>query len=539
MLIEAFRSRWSWVKAACLLSCDSLIYPASDVGAEYTVTGQISIYSIFHEQVKRDPDRVCIPGNGDADFSYGDVYHRSLQLANLLHRQGVSKGCRTALMMSNSPSYIMLFLALSRLEAVIVPVNPHYRSLALRHILNDSRSEAFIYDLEFSEAAESALEVLDHCRIRIAVNAVFDESSALHLDSDTAKYGGPFAPQAEDDFIIYYSAGTLEPPRGAVYDHKHFMHNLHGVFDLLHARPGDLVLVTYSMHHYLPQICGLALSVLSGAAVLPLRPEELPEMAESLRERVSSMIVDPDDLPRLLHDEKSRPSSATAFLLTGGAAAEQGLIRAFRHQLSLPVHVAYGMVEAGPVLTLNLDSEREGSIGIPLSGFNVSVLRDGQTLPPGVHGSFAVPAVLTAPRICGRAEGDAETVEDSGMEWFYSSDTGYAELDGYLYFLDRAENRMQVDGFDVYPESIEQILKMLEGIEEAAVVGPASGGSGQITAVCVKNKGSQLSAGDILQYLDGRLPRYQKPGNILFVNQLPRNIAGKVSRQSLRKNTVI
>ncbi|MCK5686097.1 AMP-binding protein [bacterium] len=494
-----------------------------------------SIYTIFYNLAKSNPEKICIYDKHGTGISYHDVFVKSLKMASILNKAGISKGVRVSVMLENSPLYFYVFLALSRLEAVIIPINTQYKSLGLRHILSDSKATAIIYDIRFKEQTESALEVLDQCTVQLISSD--DENDDLSIDKDISPFGGPFNPKKSDDFLIYYSAGTLGPPKGAIYSNERLMNNINAVHDLIHLKRDDIILIGYPFYHYFTQVCGLANVLFSGAAMIPVDNKDIyKDLSEDISSRCKIIIDTPDQFSAFLNDEETRLPKGLHYCLTGGQAVEKSLPDEFKKRFNVPLYQSYGMVEAGPVISINMNSQKEGSIGIAVHDTTLSIMKDGKLLRQGRYGNFAMPDTQLVEKYCGRFRQDKRDIKEG---WFYSPDVGYRDFDGYLYFLDREVNKIQLNGFDVFPEVVENKLKSYENIKEAAVIG-ITGLDGQeaIEAYLVLHRSDGVDKEDLFNRLKTKLPKYQIPKEILFVNHLPKNISGKVSRQTLRKNAV-
>lgn len=499
------------------------------------MSNDMSLYTIFYERVRSRPEKVCLYRSDLSEISFEEVLKKSLQTATLLKRSGIEKGSRVAVMVENSPHFIYIMLALSRLEAVMVPINTHYKSLALRHVLSDSMAEAVIYDNGYSDQMENALEVLEHCSIRLVTGD--EDGGDLLIDPELPLFGGPFSPRESDGCVVYYSAGTLGPPKGAVYSNGSILNNMRSVFDLLHPGSEGSILLSYPFYHYFAQICGIGSMLLGGIAiVVAANSGPGPVLKDGIPETCRIIIDIPDRFSEMVNNQEMRFPDGLEFCLSGGQAMERTLPREFRSRFNLPLYQGYGMVEAGPVLTMNMNAQKEDSIGIAVHDTTVMVMDGERVIRQGEYGSLVLAANQLVSEFCGRYR-----PEDIGMRngWFYSPDMAYQDIDGYLYFLDRRANRIQINGFDVFPEVIENKLQSHEDIAEAAAIGTGSAGRGEyIQAYLVLRRGRHLSEGDIIDWLENKLPKYQIPKEIIFVDHLPKNIAGKVSRQTLRKNAV-
>ena len=501
------------------------------------MSSDISIFSIFYNRVKCDPEKIFIYQSDGKHLTYNDVFTKSLQTATLLSKAGISKGKRVALMMENSDTFLFIWLAISRLEAVMIPVNTQYKSLGLRHILSDSKADAIIYDNTFREQTESALEVLDQCHIQLVNNADDESENAININDDLSLFGGPFNPLKTDVSIVYYSAGTLGPPKGAVYSNERLLNNMDSVFDMMHPGKNDIIGISYPFYHYFAQICGIASVLLSGSSMMIAKCIDYwQDYPEEIISRCRVLLDTPDCLSEFINREDAVLPSNLEYVMTGGQALEKSLPEEYLKRFKKPLFQAYGMVEAGPVLTINMNPQKKNSIGVAVHDTTVSVMSEGKLLRQGTFGTLALPDSQLAGEYCGRFKQNEEDFQEG---WFYGPDMGYRDIDGYLFFLDRKVNKIKIDGFDVFPELIETKLKSHEDIKEAVVIGINRGNDrNYIQAHLVIHRGRRIESKDIIDWLTNKLPKYQIPKEIIFEDHLPKNIAGKVSRQTLRKSAV-
>jgi long-chain acyl-CoA synthetase len=229
--------------------------------------------------------------------------------------------------------------------------------------------------------------------------------------------------------------------------------------------------------------------------------------------------------------------SSIRLAVSGAAALPPQLLEAFRERFGLSIWEGYGLTETGPAVTTNaLAAEpRPGSIGLPLPGVEVRlVAEDGAEPEEGDAGEIVVrgPNVF---RGYWRRVGETEAAFlDDG--WFRTGDVAYADEDGFLHLVDRKKDLVIVSGFNVFPKEVEDVVASHPAVEECAVVGVPDERTGEaIRALVVLRPGAKATAAQIVDHCRATLARFKCPREVVFVDQLPRQVTGTVMRRVIKK----
>jgi long-chain acyl-CoA synthetase len=247
--------------------------------------------------------------------------------------------------------------------------------------------------------------------------------------------------------------------------------------------------------------------------------------------------------------ERLAEGLSTVRLLTSGAAPlPPAVLSAIKQATGLSVFEGYGLTETGPVLTSTLVGgvAKPGSVGGPLPGVDLRLVdSDGNPLDapaadPDEEGWFDEDEPETG-RVAARGpnlfsgywpDGAGGPDEDG---WFTTGDVGYLDADGDLRLVDRANDLIIVNGFNVYPNEVEHVLDELPDVVESAAVGVPDERTGeQVVAVVVLRAGSELTEDEVREHCAARLARFKVPRVVRFVDELPHSATGKVRRASLR-----
>ena len=221
--------------------------------------------------------------------------------------------------------------------------------------------------------------------------------------------------------------------------------------------------------------------------------------------------------------------------ISGAAPLPVQILTEFGEKFPFPLIEGYGLSEASPVVTKNpLNGVRKaGSIGLPIPNVEVSIQDDlGRQLEAMAVGEVCVRGGNVMMGYWKQPEETAKVMRDG---WLLTGDVGYRDADGYYFITDRKKDMLLVNGINVYPREVEEVLYQFPGVEEAAVIGiPDTRKGEQPIAFVAANEGMQLDEKELLQFVRAKLADYKVPRKVVFVAALPRNATGKVLKTALR-----
>ena len=211
-------------------------------------------------------------------------------------------------------------------------------------------------------------------------------------------------------------------------------------------------------------------------------------------------------------------------------------LREFTDRFPMPLLEGYGLSEASPVVSFTpiRGPWKPGSIGVPIEGVEVSIQNEaGEMLPAGQIGELCVRGSNV---MLGYWKQPAATAEVMRQGWLLTGDIGYADPEGYFYITDRKKDMLLVNGINVYPREIEEVLYQYPGVREAAVIGIPDARKGeQPLAFVAGQEGVLLEEKELLEYLRQRLADYKVPRTVVFMPALPHSATGKILKMELRK----
>ncbi|HLI07620.1 MAG TPA: o-succinylbenzoate--CoA ligase [Ktedonobacteraceae bacterium] len=472
-------------------------------------------------------------------WSFAELDRRVTELARRLATLGVQEGKRVALLAANGLPYVALVHALTRLGAVLVPLNRRLTIEELCWQLHDVRASLLVCDdndaLLAAEIRSSMPslpvatlgEESKRGEVVLSQLPAKDVSLRTLIDLDAAQ-------------AIMYTSGTTGQPKGAIITYGMLWWNAVGSALNLGHRLDDRWLACLPLYH----IGGLSIlmrSVIYGISVVIHKKFDPASINRSIFEDDITIIsVVAVMLQRMLANldsdwgGESYPARLRCVLLGGGPVPYPLLETCMRR--AIPVVQTYGLTEsASQAATLSpVDAVRKpGSAGRPLPPVQLRIMHEGGQRPaePDEPGEIFLKGPTITPGYIGSPEATERAFHDG---WFATGDIGYLDKEGYLFVLDRRADLIISGGENIYPAEIESILQAHPTVKEVGVCGLPDGQWGQVpVAFVVPEAGSTISVGELLDYAAQRLARYKRPRAIYPVEQLPRTSSGKLRRREL------
>ena len=484
------------------------------------------------------PDKIAVKEyeTGRA-LSYGDLNRMSNRLAHHLQSHfGIAKGDRIAILAENCLEYILLFGAAQKNGCTLVPLNYRLTSAEIDYLLEDSSPKMVISETKFQHLLEGA-EKYNTIPGKWSIESLMDLCNPL--STQTKEVAFEMVPLEEDHPIfILYTAGTTGFPKGAIYSHKMlFWNSINTAMSLIvnsesrtvNVMPpfhtgGWNVLLTPFLHH-------------GGYTCLVKKfdPDVVLELLES--EKTTIFMAVPTMLKMIAESPgfDQADFSAMYYLIVGGEPMPIPLIEKWQAK-GVPVRQGYGMTEVGPNLTsLHQDDavRKKGSIGRANFYVRIKIVDDrGKQVSANEAGELLLKGPMVTPGYWNHPEATAKTIENG---WFHTGDMVRQDEEGYLYVVDRIKNMYISGGENVYPAEVERIILEMPEVSAVAVIGisdPRWGETGK--AFIVKHKGAQIQPEEVIAYCKKKLARFKVPKSVDFLDELPKNDAGKLDKRALK-----
>jgi long-chain acyl-CoA synthetase len=480
---------------------------------------------------QRVPDRPAVRLD-DRVLTYRELDERSARAAGLLREHGVAAGDRVAIMLPNTPDFAIIYFAVLRIGAVVVPMNPLLKAREVNHYVTDSGARLVLAGLGSIEQAVAGLGSSPATCVSV------DEQFNQILDA-AGPVTGVVDRDRTDDAVILYTSGTTGLPKGAELTHANLASNVEvTATDLIQITSDDVIFGGLPLFHSFGQTCGLNAAVRVGAC-LTLVSRFTPEKAFQVlvRDRVTVFEGVPTMyIAMLAAPDRSRYDvSALRVCVSGGAALPVEVLRGFEAEFGCVILEGYGLSETSPVASFNHPDcpRKPGSIGTPIRGVQMRVLDDaGHDVGPEEIGEIAIRGDNVMKGYWQRPEATQVSIPDG---WFRTGDLGRMDAEGYFFIVDRKKEMIIRGGYNVYPREIEEVLYEHEAIAEAAVIGVPDPSLGEeVAAAIVLKPGAAVTADDIREYVKARVAAYKYPRRIWIVDALPKGPTGKVLKREIR-----
>jgi len=518
----------------------STIPIVSDMIKSMNIASWVKRWSELH------PHKTAIVFEG-SQISYLDLHQRVNRAACWLQSLGIEKGDRVAVMLTNCPEFMELYLACSLLGALFVPVNFRLAAPELDYTLRDARPRLFVFGNEYAETVLSLN--LDKRRPLMILASNPQCPHAEHVQDYQSGAGAcegqiPFLTESmapgspEEPHVIMYTSGTTGQPKGAVLSHrKTFFNCLNAdIFFKLHF--DDIMLIVLPLFHSGGLFIQASPVIYKGGTMI-IHPnfEPLRAYEDIRRYRVTKFLGVPTVYKSLVKLETEKRAAFTSLKISaiGGEKLTPELMAQFK-AAGFALRQIMGQTETSILLWASEEDvvRKPGSVGRPVFHADVRILdRQGRPCKPGKVGEIVVRGSIMMTEYW---QDPARTEETMRGGWLHTGDLAKLDEDGYFYLVDRAKDMYISGGENVYPAEIERVLRNHPAIEDVAVIGVADETWGEIgQAFVIPKAGEELTAEEVIAFCDGRLARYKWPRHVFFTDDFPRTALGKVRKVILKQ----
>ncbi|MCP1674078.1 long-chain acyl-CoA synthetase [Natronocella acetinitrilica] len=514
---------------------------------------------------------ICLDNGLHASYSYGDIDRLSDQFAAYLSEElKLRPGDRVAVQMPNCLAYPVAVFGILKAGLVLVNFNPLYTAREMNLQLKDCGARVLLLIDLFADKLGEGLRDTDVEHVLLAsvatgfpwlkrtlIRTVLrlkkqiptptaqtqSLENALSQGANLLK-AGRFSPveRATDDLaVLQYTGGTTGVAKGAMLSHGNLLANLAQIQQVAGPviRPGNEVILTaLPLYHIFAFSFNMMTFFMNGCRNV-LCPS--PRPPSNLRKAFETFPVTKFSgvnvlFHALCHEDwfRGKPP-AIDMTISGGTALHASVAKEWKELVGSELCEGYGLSETSPVVSVNQPTGRIvlGSIGLPVPGTDVRIVNDeGAPVPQGEAGELAVrgPQVFS-----GYWNRDDETAQALRDGWFLTGDVATMDADGYIRIVDRKKDMIDVSGFNVYPNEVEEVLDGHPGVAEVAVIGVPGKNGGETVRAYVVRKDPSLTEQALIAYGKEHLTNYKVPREVVFRDELPKTPVGKILRKDLRK----
>ena len=486
------------------------------------------------------PHRTAFVIDGQA-ITYQDLNRRVNKLVNALLSLGLKKGDRVGLLFHNSLAYLESYLALYKSGLVWVRLNSRLHPSEIKRMWDDSGAQVLIHGPEFPDMAQ-----------KIAPQRVIHKGKGPGLEyEEFLQKGSENEPEVElrgeDLSDLWYTSGTTGAPKGIMLTHRNILTCTQFLLgDVYDITPEDKLLTVGALSHagsvrILPFIVRGAANYLhthfdAGKALQEIQESRITDLST-----VPTILISLMDFP----DRSRYDVSSLKRITYAGAPMPVERIKEALGLFGPVLDQSYGQAESIITIThlprqehiLNGDPKREqrlASAGREYPGVRVKVVDDqDRFLPPGEVGEVVTRSDLVMRGYWNQPDKTAEALRGG---WLHTGDIGYLDEDGYLFLIDRKHDKIITGGLNVYPREVEEVLATHPAVAQVIAFGLDDPYWGEVvTAAVIPRKGIPVSVESLLNFSRERLSSYKRPKKIFLVEDLPKNLFGKVVRKDLKK----
>ena len=477
-------------------------------------------------------------GMVETEITYGELNQDSSRMANTFLDRGVRKGDRVVLYLPKSLGFVVAHLALQKIGAIGVPLNPGFKKSEMAYLLEDTGAKLVLSGSQ----QEAIIREIDPglATLVIATERPYQELAFFRSDPDSMPQ---VEIEPEDTGLLIYTSGTTGEPKGAILTQNNLVHDARNVVRIWEIVESDVLCHALPLFHVHGLCFALHTALMAGSHVLMLdefSPETVMEvLAKRVGEYACTVFMAVPSMYGKMMDyvgEKALDMGHIRLWTSGSApllARDFGRIKeVFGKE---PVE-REGMSETGMNFSNPLRGVRKpGSIGFPLPDVQVRIVHP-ETLvdvAPGQTGEIWLKGPNVSPGYWGKPEETARAFEGG---WLRTGDLGRVDEDGYYYLTDRIKHIIISGGENISPKEVETVINRVEGVLESSVVGiPDEKWGERVVAAVVTKPGSRVKPQEIQEFCKQHLHNWKCPKEIVFLKELPKNRMGKVLKEEVKK----
>ncbi|OLS28457.1 MAG: Long-chain-fatty-acid--CoA ligase [Candidatus Heimdallarchaeota archaeon LC_2] len=515
-------------------------------------TTSLNLASLLDGSARQYGDKIAVIYN-ETRLTYSQLNAMANQIANGLKAKGYGKGDNIALSCLNLPYFPIVYYAILKIGATVVPLSVLLKRREVKYHLTDSNAKAYFcfvgtQDLPMGEEGWAGFNEVDSCNnfwliTPPGVNSPISGAETMaSLMKDQLPTFESEITQADDTAVILYTSGTTGQSKGAELTHMNMFNNAMISNIISYSTHEDILLITLPMFHSFGQTVQMNAGIMGGNTLVLIAKFDPAAVLSSMeKENVSLFAGVPTMYWALLNypdaDKFNLQKIASNLRLgaSGGAAIPVEVMKGFENKFSVQILEGYGLSETSPVACFTRLSMKKkfGSIGVPVVGTEMMVSdENGKSVDINEIGEILIKGHHVMKGYYNRPEATAETFTSDG--WFKTGDLGKVDEDGYYYIVDRVKEMIIRGGYNVYPREVEEMMITHPAISLVAVVGEPSESHGEeIVAYVVLKANQNGSPDEIIEWCRNEMAAYKYPRKVIIKDELPMTATGKIFKRIL------
>ncbi len=532
--------------------------------------GYESLVQFFEECFRKYSDLPAFECMGKA-ITFSELDRLSYHFAAFLQSElKLKKGDRIAIQMPNLLQYPIAAFGALRAGLVVVNTNPLYTSREMEHQFKDSGTKAIVILENF---ASNLQKIIQNTEIEhVILTEIGDQLGGLkgkvvnfvvkNIKKMVPAYNLPQAlkfnrslkvgaryplekpvMRGSDTACLQYTGGTTGVSKGAILSHTNLVANLEQMCIWMKVRleeREEVIITALPLYHiYAFTVNCLGMLKLGAKNVLITNPRDMKAFIKELKKHPFTVMTGVNTLYNaLLNNPEFAQLDFSNFKVAsaGGMAVQKVVAEKCEEVTGISIAEGYGLTETSPVLTSNRIDGRVkiGSIGLPLSSTRLMIADDNeQEVPTGEAGEIYAKGPQVMSGYWQKEEESKNAFSRDG--WFKTGDIGVLEKDGYVRIVDRKKEMINVSGFNVYPNDIENVVSTHPKVLEVGAIGVPDEKSTEVVKICVVKNDESLTAEELRSYCKENMTAYKVPKIIEFREELPKSNVGKILRRLLKE----
>jgi len=483
--------------------------------------------------------------SGDRRLSYAELDEASNKVANTLIRMGVNKGDRVAMLLTDSPEFVIIYFGIVKAGSIAVPLNPKYKVDELASLFDNCKPKVLVAESPTLEPLVPALPRFKSIKHVIDLGSKYEGQFLGYWEIMATSWAQRIEvePEPEDMATISYTGGPTNRPRGAMFSHRSLCTEAIISGNGLQQTDKDIVILfALPMYHMFGLGAVLLTSVNSASTIIivPGTGISIGSLMEAIEREKGTILLGVPYIYALAVKMAGREGikndlSSLRLYGSGGAPLPINVIQQFKQHYGFTILDMWGLTEAVSQVTCQPieGTGKLGSVGKALPGWEVKIVDDNiKELPPNQPGEIIVRGPIMK-SYYNNPQATAEAIRDG---WLYTGDIGRVDEDGCLFILGRKKKTIIVKGQNIYPSDIEDVLHTHPKVAEAAVVGIADELRGEVVRAVISLKAGEVTTEEeIRRFCRKYMADYKVPKQVVFIDCLPKTTTGKIGQEDLRR----
>ncbi|MBX9258928.1 long-chain fatty acid--CoA ligase [Desmonostoc muscorum CCALA 125] len=471
-------------------------------------------------------------------LTYKDLDEMVNRVANGLRSLGIRRRDRVVLFLPNIPEFVISYLGILKIGAVVVSINVMLKTDEVRYILNDCAAKAIITTEPQTEYIQEAdLPELQH--ILIAEGRANNNISLTQLMAKFSPEARAVEMTHDAPASILYTSGTTGFPKGATLSHGNVIFNSYGANCCYRIQKSDRLLLFLPLSHCFGQNAIMNAGISACSTIILQRRFDPEQVLKTITTHQVTMLFGvPTVFIKLLNMDTSNYNLKNIrYYFSAAAPMPLQVAENWYTKYGLVIHEGYGLTETSPFATYNHNLKYKlGSVGTPIANVEMKIVDgDDNQVKIGELGEIVIKGSNV---MLGYWNRPFETAEVLKNGWLHTGDIGRMDEDGFFYIVDRLKDMIVVSGFKVYPTEIENVIYQHPGVAEVAVYGvPDPLKNETVKANIIPKTGHTITEQQIIDFCYEKMAAYKVPRVINFVNSIPKNSTGKVLKRVLSQES--